>query len=233
MLRYAINPFTQELLTAEQWILEPSLQRSNDRGTEARYIEGKCPICGGIVLVRAVASQKEKIHFYHKDNTNCPLSNKVREPRDINYLYGNEDTYQLKREIKNSMYKIYYKCYQLCNRDLPYSEFIKMCKHFKNMHAINYRGLRLEYVPYVLLNLAGKIRGEFFFALDYDEENGNDLWENTYSNKTLFKINVEKKANYEDFIPIEVNGQFLSENRQPTDYLRNREDEIYSAIGIL
>lgn len=231
MLKYAINPFTQELLTAEQWILEPTLQRRNERVNESRYVEGVCPLCGTEVLVRAASSQIEITHFYHRENKTCPLSQKVRAPRDIDYIYGNDNVEVLRTEIKSNMYKIYYKCYQLCNYSLTYREFINMCEHFRNVKAINYRGLELKYIPYVLLQLAGVIRNEFFFALNYNVGSGNDLWESDLQGNCILKISVEKKSNNEEFEAILINDDFLNEDR--INNFNNREEEIYKAIGVL
>ncbi|MDU1602826.1 MAG: hypothetical protein E6845_07655 [Clostridium sp.] len=233
MLKYAINPFTQELLTVEQWILEPCLQRKNERCSEARYVEGICPICGEKVLARATTSLEITKHFTHYKNTNCPISRARREPGNIDYTYWDKNVDNLKQEINDNIYKIYYKCYQLCGYDLRHTEFMKMCNHFRENNAIKYRGLTVEYIPYVLVHLAGIIRNEFFFALNYNTQMGNDLWENHNQNGTILKINVEKRSEENDCLVIEINGEFLNENRDKTDSFKKREEEIKSAIGIL
>ena len=233
MLKHAINPHNEKLITVKQWIVEPNLQMHNNRDDKKRYVEGNCPVCGENVYVKADVSRAKTIHFSHNRNANCPLSRARREPINIDYTYCNDDIEELKREINDNIYKIYYKCYQLCNNDLTYTEFIRMCNHFREANGINYRGITAEYIPYVLVHLAGIIRNEFFFALNYNVQRGNDLWENPNQNGIILKINIEKSSTKEDCLPIEINGDFFNEDRTKTGRFIQKEEEIKRAIGII
>lgn len=234
MLKYAINTQNGHLMTVEQWIIDPSLQVLNNTNYKKRYVTGICPICREEVFVKASASVDISTHFSHTENTNCPLSKKIRAPyNNIDYAYGNENINRLKEEINDNIYKIYYKCYQLCNWSLTYNEFINMCNHFKEANAINYRRVKIEYIPYILLHLAGIIRNEFFFALDYGVNRYNDLWENVNQEQIILKIDVKQSTVNEDYKLIHINGDFLIENKDKTDKFLQRETEIKSAIGIM
>lgn len=150
MTRQAIHPRTRRLMTPEEFSM---LEGPNYRG---KAVFPLCPACGAELSLYGVHSPSIASRFDHPDHSDCELSCSP-DPRFAHLKPSGWDLEQGVRlfatfcETEN-LKAVYALCRKICGR-LTGGEFLAMCRAADRKNVWAYRGITLEYLPYVLVTL--------------------------------------------------------------------------------
>jgi hypothetical protein len=115
---------------------------------------GLCPVCDGEMDLRAESSVTTAVHFWHGIGATCPSIKKNRKkyevfpPSSIDKQAG----LRLRAEVKEHLYTIYQACNAIVD-GLKYAEFRDLIAKASEKGIWDYKGFRLNYVPYVLADV--------------------------------------------------------------------------------
>ena len=144
-----------------------------------------CPICDNKIELRAENSLMTSAHFWHGKNSICTSIKKNRKKyEDLPFSQLDKEAgKKLRKEIKNNLYTIFLACNALCE-GLKYLEFKELIIKANEKAIWDYKGLKLNYIPYILILFhdifyakGSKLRDEkFYFVLEPSIKNFDDLW---------------------------------------------------------
>ena len=107
---------------------------------------------------------------------------------------------KLREEIKNNLYTIFLTCNAL-SEGLKYTEFKELIIKANKKAIWDYKGLKLNYIPYILILFhdmfyakGSKLRDEkFYFVLEPSIKSFDDLWNRKdYIKQYIWKISPDK-----------------------------------------
>lgn len=161
-----------------------------------------CPICDNKVELRAENSLITAAHFWHGKNSICTSIKKNRKKyEDLPYSQlDKESGKKLREEIKNNLYTIFLTCNAL-SEGLKYTEFKELIIKANKKAIWDYKGLKLNYIPYILILFhdmfyakGSKLRDEkFYFVLEPSIKSFDDLWNRKdYIKQYIWKISPDK-----------------------------------------
>mgnify|MGYP000580839832 CR=1 FL=1 len=89
-----------------------------------------CLVCDNVLNVIAPSTVGTRVHFRHKQNSDCPTVDSYKERyHNLNFRnYIPEQKERLLTEIKENLSCIYNECRKLCGNALFYSEFEELLK---------------------------------------------------------------------------------------------------------
>ncbi|WP_038342160.1 hypothetical protein [Acinetobacter sp. A47] len=134
----------------------------------------------------------------------------------------------IREKIQENLYKIYLTCVKVLNKAISFSHFRELM-HVASIKGVwDYKGLTLNYVPFILLtfsdqlsnyfpNNKGFIKYKIVFQPDitaYDQ-----LWNTPYLEKNILKVNKN-------------NGEILEIIPIPQDPFKDIEPEYFSRIKV-
>lgn len=167
-----------------------------------RIKTGVCPICDMAMELRAESSISTAVHFWHGIGANCPSIKKNRQkyedlpPSSVDKNAG----VVLRSEVKKHLYTIYQACNALVD-GLKYTEFRELIVKASDKGIWDYKGFRLNYVPYVLVTFhdmfyskGSKLRDDkYYIVLEPAIRCLDDLWNKPQSIKqAIWKVSPEK-----------------------------------------
>lgn len=161
-----------------------------------------CPICDNKIELRAENSLMTSAHFWHGKNSICTSIKKNRKKyEDLPFSQLDKEAgKKLRKEIKNNLYTIFLACNALCE-GLKYLEFNELIIKANEKAIWDYKGLKLNYIPYILILFhdifyakGSKLRDEkFYFVLEPSIKNFDDLWNIKKNIKQyIWKISPDK-----------------------------------------
>ncbi|WP_334327622.1 hypothetical protein [Gilliamella apicola] len=161
-----------------------------------------CPICDNKIELRAENSLMTSAHFWHGKNSICTSIKKNRKKyEDLPFSQLDKEAgKKLRKEIKNNLYTIFLACNALCE-GLKYLEFKELIIKANEKAIWDYKGLKLNYIPYILILFhdifyakGSKLRDEkFYFVLEPSIKNFDDLWNIKKNIKQyIWKISPDK-----------------------------------------
>lgn len=191
MTRTALHPHTLEELDIVKWELK----------YKAIDIKPLCPVCRKELFIRASSTPDKASHFVHYKNSGCPTIDENRKKyeglRPVEMDFKNAK--KIKKEFINNMWLVYQKCNSLCSEDpnkkgLNQKQFKKMVDKATENDIWYYKGLTLEYLPYVLLVNYGvfrELKRKCYFVFDSKLTNYDDLWTKGKVKKKIWKVYYE------------------------------------------
>ncbi|HFP7023895.1 TPA: hypothetical protein ACHKB2_001767 [Acinetobacter baumannii] len=127
-------------------------------------VAGVCGYCGTLMTIKANHTSDKRAHFWHgSGDSNCPTITKngsAYEGLEGGTL-DKEAGLQMIQLVNNNMFQIYLACMKIINKSLFFSEFKEWVLKANAKKVWDYKGITLEYVPYILLTFAEKLNGLF------------------------------------------------------------------------
>ncbi|MDA8095286.1 MAG: hypothetical protein M0T84_15535 [Betaproteobacteria bacterium] len=150
MTGQAINPRTGRLVTPEEFA-----QQAGPDYREKGLLP-LCPACGAALSLYGVHSPNVTSRFDHPNHSVCELSS-TPDPRFAHLKPSSWDLEQGKRLFAafcepESIKAGYALCRKICGK-LTGDEFLAMCRAADRKNIWAYRGITLEFLPYVLVTL--------------------------------------------------------------------------------
>ena len=161
-----------------------------------------CPICDSEIELRAESSIVTSAHFWHGKNSICTSIKKNRKKyEDLPASQIDKEAgKKLREDVKNNLYTIFLTCNAL-GEGLKYIEFKELIFKANEKMIWDYKGLQLNYIPYILILFhemfyakGSKLRDEkFYFVLETSIKYFDDLWNKQQSIKqSIWKISPDK-----------------------------------------
>ncbi|MDI3089774.1 hypothetical protein QJ133_00980 [Priestia megaterium] len=142
-----------------------------------------CLVCSNELYVKAHPSPDVTTHFSHYKNPNCPL---VKDHHQRYQILGpgiqdKENGEQIKQLFVNNIGLMFAECKRVFGDNFPHALFKEMVKKATERNIWFYKGLKIEYVPYVLLVNYGIFKKtdkspKMHFVLDANLTNYDELW---------------------------------------------------------
>lgn len=163
---------------------------------------GLCPVCGSEMELRAESSITTAVHFWHGMGATCPSIKKNRKkyedlpPSVIDKQAGK----MLRAEVREHIYTIYQACSAIVD-GLKYAEFRDLIIKAGEKGIWDYKGFKLNYVPYVLVTFhdifyakGSKLRDDkYYIVLEPSIRCLDDLWNEPQTIKqAVWKVSPEK-----------------------------------------
>ncbi len=163
---------------------------------------GICPICDSKIELRAEHSTTTVTHFWHGTGSDCPSIKRNRKRyEDLPASsIDKEAGARLRAEVRRNLYAIYQTCSIIVD-GLKYADFRSMIEKATAKGILDYKGLQLNYVPYVLLTFhdafsskeSAPRNGKYHIVLAPAIHNLDDLWNKPQSIKqAVWKIYHDK-----------------------------------------
>lgn len=184
---------------------------------ERRKKVGLCEVCNSEIELRAETSIETSIHFWHGKGSSCPTIKKNRERyEDLPATQIDKEAGKaLRQEIKDNAYLIYGCCSAIVD-GLKYPEFKDLIAKATEKGIWDYKGLALNYVPYLLVTFhemfyakGSKLRDDrFYVILEPGINHLDDLWnQSTFIKQKVWKVSPEKGVLEEIDILTELNPE--------------------------
>ncbi|GHS89610.1 hypothetical protein FACS189487_10170 [Campylobacterota bacterium] len=163
---------------------------------------GLCPVCDAEMELRAESSVTTTVHFWHGIGAICPSIKKNRKkyenlpPSSIDEQAG----LRLRTEAREHIYTIYQACNAIVD-GLKYAEFRDLIAKASEKNIWDYKGFRLNYIPYVLVTFhdmffakGSKLRDDkYYIVLEPTIQYLDDLWNKPQSIKqAVWKVSPDK-----------------------------------------
>lgn len=170
-----------------------------------------CPVCEGIINIRAKGSIAVNTHFKHESESGCPTIERNRRkyellpPQDRDISNGNA----LKNWVKVNAHHLYLKCKEVSGF-LKMPEFEKMLLKANENKIWYYKGLTTQHLPYVLLinyGMFDKIenRAEKMYFIFEKDVQGDDMFLKREITK-IWRIKPENDVIEEVHIDYNIQG---------------------------
>lgn len=181
MATSAINPLTGMLETAH-WFVAHGLK------------QGLCSVCGDMMDIVAEHTPGTSEHFRHERHSLCPTvtKNRIRYETLGASEYDNEQAINLRNSVSEHMYEI---CliFQALAEGGRISEFKDALKKADEINIWRYKGLTINFVPYILLTFVDMFESkqsifrdaDFFFVLPPGIRAIDQLWNRTAGVKNV------------------------------------------------
>jgi hypothetical protein len=167
-----------------------------------RKATGLCPVCECEMELRAASSILTAVHFWHGLGATCPTIKKNRKAyEDLPASsIDKEAGLKLRAEVKENIYTVYQSCNALVD-GLKYAEFCELIIMASKKGIWDYAGLRLNYVPYLLVTFHdmfyaknSKLRDDkYYVILEPSIRCLDDLWNKPQSIKqAIWKVSPDK-----------------------------------------
>lgn len=125
---------------------------------------GVCDLCDAEMGIRGDITSDKRPHFVHpEDDIKC-ISTKINKLNYENLTANNFDFEagkNIREQVKDNLYHIYASCVTITNSFLKYEDFCSLLKKASEKKVWDYKGLTLNYVPYILLTLHDSLEGYF------------------------------------------------------------------------
>lgn len=173
MTRIALHPRTNKKVSIQEW----ELKYKEEKGCP------KCLICDYDLYVRASSSPGVSTHFVHKQGSNCSSIGDNRKRYDT--LFPREKDYvnakKLKKTLLSNMELVFQKCKSIFGKGFRRKDFRNVIHKASERDIWLYKGLTMEYLPYVLLVNYGifqknEYREKVYFVFDAKLSRYEDLW---------------------------------------------------------
>lgn len=163
---------------------------------------GLCSVCDEEMELRAESSISTAVHFWHGIGTICPSIKKNRKkyedlpPSSIDKSAG----IRLRSQVKENLYTIYSACSALVD-GLKYAEFRELIVKAFDKGIWDYKGLQLNYIPYILVTFhemfyskGSKLRDDrYYVVLEPAIRCLDDLWNKpTCVKQSIWKVSPDK-----------------------------------------
>ncbi|WP_396233617.1 hypothetical protein [Acinetobacter baumannii] len=158
---------------------------------------GVCPLCESPMEIRADKTPDKSAHMWHGKNTTCPSisQNRIKYQNLTARNVDKEQGRRLRQEVLENLYDVYMTCNYI-GEGLKLPDFEKLLSLATEKGIWDYQGLRLNYVPYVLLTFHdmfyakdSKIRNErFFVVLEPNIKYLDDLWNDSRYKQYIWKV---------------------------------------------
>lgn len=167
--------------------IDPETGEVHDAGWfhERRIRKGYCEVCRELIELRAEQSIDTSVHFWHGKGAICPTIKANRKkyedlPASATDVEAGK---RLREEIKENLFLIYGCCGAIVD-GLKYAEFKELISKATNKGIWNYHGLKLNYIPYLLVTFhdmfyakGSKLRDErYYVILEPGLQYLDDLW---------------------------------------------------------
>ncbi|MFA9208538.1 MAG: hypothetical protein ACEQSN_09885 [Yersinia sp. (in: enterobacteria)] len=175
MATSAINPTTGILETAYRFVAHGLKQ-------------GLCSVCGEMMDVVAEHAPGTSEHFRHERHSLCPTvtKNRIRYESLGSSEYDDEQAINLRNSVSEHMYEV---CltFQALAEGGRISEFRDALKKADEINIWRYRGMTINFVPYILLTFVDMFESkqsvfrdtDFFFVLPPGIRTIDRLWNQT------------------------------------------------------
>ena len=186
-----------------------------------RIKQGLCEVCGSIMDIRAQYSTDRPAHLYHPKNTVCPtkFENHKRYEHLTARYFDESQGLIIRQDVKENLFNIYLACASIVGKNLIFDNFKKLISEATKKKVWDYKGISLNYVPYILLSL-----NDGFFEAKFRNE------ETKKYEETKFFIALEPGIKYFDDLWIEANQKKIiwkiAKNGEPLETLKINEDLV-------
>ncbi|OUY07640.1 hypothetical protein [Acinetobacter populi] len=187
----ALDPETRDKQTIEWFI-------------KNRIKQGLCEVCESVMDIRAQYSSNRPAHLYHPKNTACPtkFENHKRYEHLTARHFDKSHGLIIRQEVQQNLFNIYLACSAIIGKNILFDTFKKLLSEASKKKIWDYKGISLNYIPYILLSLnegffEAKFRNEetnkyeetkFFIALEPGIKFFDDLWIDANQKKMIWKI---------------------------------------------
>ncbi|WP_436862136.1 hypothetical protein [Acinetobacter haemolyticus] len=158
---------------------------------------GVCPLCESLMELRAEKTTDRSAHLWHGRNTSCPSipENRIKYENLTARGIDKEQGIRLRKEVLENLYTVYMSCNAIVD-GLRKPEFEQLLRLATEKGIWDYKGLRLNYVPYVLVTFHdmfyakdSKIRNErYFVVLEPNIKYLDDLWNDSRVKQYIWKV---------------------------------------------
>lgn len=179
-----------------------------------RIKQGFCEVCENLMEIRAQYSTDRPAHFYHAKNADCPTKFENHKRYDhLTARYFDESLgVKIRQEVQQNLFNIYLACSAIVGKNILFETFKLMLSEASKKRIWDYKGISLNYVPYILLSL-----NEGFFEAKFKNEKTKKYEE------TKFFIALEPGVKYFDDLWIDVNRKNIiwkiAKNGEPLETL--------------
>ncbi len=164
--------------------------------------KGKCEVCDAVLELRAEQSITTSVHLWHGQGSVCPtiIHNRKLYCDLPASAIDNETGLRMRQIVKDNAYLVYNVCNALVE-GLKYAEFKSLISKATAKNIWSYKGLQLNYVPYLLLTFhdmfyakGSKMRdNKYYIILEPSIKNLDDLWNKSdHIKQYIWKISPEK-----------------------------------------
>lgn len=158
-----------------------------------------CLVCNNELYVKAYPSPGVTTHFSHYKNADCPLvkDHYQRYQTLRPGIQDKENGEQVKQLFVNNIGIMFAECKRIFGDGLTHAVFKEMIKKATERDIWFYKGLKIEYVPYVLLVNYGVFKKtnktpKIHFVLDANLSNYDELWNKSKNIKhTIWRVFTE------------------------------------------
>ncbi|ENU29100.1 MULTISPECIES: hypothetical protein [unclassified Acinetobacter] len=184
MASYALDTHTRQIKDVAWFLL------NRDR-------KAVCPLCDHPMELRAEKTTDKSTHLWHGRNAYCPSipENRIKYESLAARALDKEQGLRLRQEVIENLYNIYMSCNGIVG-GLKIGEFKQLLNLATEKGIWDYQGLKLNYVPYVLLTFHemfyakdSKIRNErYFIVLEPNIKYLDDLWNDSRAKQYIWKV---------------------------------------------
>lgn len=126
---------------------------------------GVCDLCDAKMGIRGDSTSNKRPHFVHpEDDVKC-ISTKINKSPYEHLTAKNFDKEAgelMREQVRNNLYHIFASCVTITNSPvLKFDIFCELLKKASEKKVWDYKGLTLNYVPYILLTLHDSLEGYF------------------------------------------------------------------------
>jgi hypothetical protein len=169
---------------------------------ENRKNVGLCEVCKSEIELRAGTSIETNVHFWHGKGATCPtIKNNRKKYEDLPSSEMDLEAGKILRQsVKDNAYLVYGTCNAIVD-GLKYAEFKELIAKASEKGIWDYKGLALNYVPYLLVTFhdifyakGSKLRDDrFYVILEPGMQYLDDLWNKpTNVKQNVWKVSPTK-----------------------------------------
>jgi len=181
---------------------ETDILQDADWFHEKRKKSGLCEVCDSEIELRAETSIETSVHFWHGVGSLCPTIKKNRKKyEDLpSTEIDREAGKKLRQAVKDNAYIVFSACNAIVD-GLKYAEFKALIAKASDKGIWDYKGLELNYVPYLLVTFhdmfyakGNKLRdNRYYVILEPGIEYLDDLWNKPNNVKqNIWKVSPSK-----------------------------------------
>lgn len=210
----AIDPETKQAQSVE-WFLKHG------------KAQGICGFCGTMMTIKANHTSDKREHFWHgSGDSYCPTKTKNAAAYEgLSDGTVDKEAGQLMRtNVNENIFQIYLACIKIINKSLAFWEFKDLLQKANEKKIWDYKGITLEYVPYILLTFSEKLTGlfqgvngwvEYRIIFDPKLKSYDNLWISSNQKQNILKI----EKNSGDILEVVEISKNIFEDNEP-DYFK-------------
>lgn len=161
---------------------------------------GICDLCDAEMSIRGDITSNKRPHFVHPENDVKCISTKINQSYYEHLTANNFDSEAgkiIRDQVKDNLYHIYASCVTITNSPLRYEDFCSLLKKASEKKVWDYKGLTLNYVPYILLTFHDSlevylkgVRGSIKYRIILEPKLSafDDLWIKPNMKQKIWKI---------------------------------------------